>query len=148
MSDDLWEHTDSVKNGSQHGGDLLDEGVTGKEESVLLGPLLDELLVFVECLETFEVHNIDLDVLGLDDVQMLGITDEADLKAWAGDVRESNGTSETLILLWVVVLQTDLQFDCLSELPLLLVLEDGVDTLLDLCRCYTLACHIYTFSLR
>ena len=32
VGDDLGEHTDSVKNGSEDGGDLLDEGVGGEEE--------------------------------------------------------------------------------------------------------------------
>ena len=93
VGDDLGEHTDSVKNGSEDGGDLLDEGVTGKEEGVLLGPLLDELLVLVEGLETIEVDDIDLDVLGLDNVEMLGVSDQADLEAWAGDVGEADGAS-------------------------------------------------------
>ena len=32
VGDDLGEHTDSVKNGSEDGRDLLDEGVGGEEE--------------------------------------------------------------------------------------------------------------------
>lgn len=90
MGDDLREHTDSVKNGSEDGGDLLDEGVTGEEKSVLLGPLLNQFLVLVEGLKTVKVHNINVDVLGLDDIEMLGITDKADLEAGSGDVGKSD----------------------------------------------------------
>lgn len=147
VCDDGGEHTDSVKNGSEHCGDLLDEGITGEEHGVLLGPLLDKLLVLVEGLETIEVHNINLDALGLDDVEMLGVSDQADSKAWAGDVGEADGSSETLILLWVVVLEADLELDGLLELPLLAVLgEDGLNTLCNLCVSNALA-HFYSSSL-
>jgi hypothetical protein len=139
VGDDLGEHTDSVKNGSEDGGDLLDEGVTGKKESVLLGPLLDELLVLVEGLEAVEVHDVDLDVLSLANVEMLGVTDQADLEAWAGDVGEADGASETLVLLGIVVLEADLKFNGLGELAGLLVLENGGQGLGDLCVGNTLA---------
>lgn len=111
VSNDLGEHTDSVKNGSEDGGDLLDEGVRSEEHGVLLGPLLDELLVLVEGLEEIEVNGVNLDVLGLNDVEMLGVSDEADLEAGSGDVGEADGSSETLILLGVVVLEADLKFN-------------------------------------
>jgi len=111
VGDDLGEHTNTVEDGSEDGGDLLDEGVAGKEEGVLLGPLLDELLVLVEGLQELEVNNVDADVLSLDDVDVLGITDQAELETGSGDVGEADGTSETLIFLGVVVLEADLEFD-------------------------------------
>ena len=111
MSDDLGEHTDSVENGSEDGGDLLDERVRSEEHGVLLGPLLDELLVLVEGLEEIEVNCVNLDVLGLNNVEMLGVSDQADLEAWSGDVGETDGSSETLVLLGIVVLEADLKFN-------------------------------------
>lgn len=63
---------------------------------------------------------------------MLGIGDEADLQLWSWDVWESDGTGESLILLWVVILESNLEFDGLNEFSLLLVLEDGVNSLSDL----------------
>ena len=111
VSNDLREHTDSVKNGSKDGGDLLDEGVRSEEHSVLLGPLLDELLVLVEGLEEIEVNSVNLDALSLNDVEMLSVSDEADLEAWSGDVGEADGSSETLILLGIVVLKADLKLN-------------------------------------
>jgi hypothetical protein len=132
VGDDLGEHTNTVEDGSEDGGDLLDEGVAGKKKGVLLGPLLDELLVLVEGLEELEVNGVNLDVLGLDDIEMLGITDKADLEAGSGDVGKSDGSSETLILLGIVVLEADLEFNGLSELSLLLILEDGSEALRNL----------------
>ena len=129
VGDDLWEHTDSVENGSEHGWDFLDEGVGGEQDGVLLGPGLDELLVLVEGLEEIEIDGVDVDVSLLNDLKMLGITDEADLELWSWDVWESDGTSESLILLWVVILKTNLELDGFQELSLLLVGKDGVDTL-------------------
>lgn len=132
VSDDLGEHTDSVEDGSENGGDLLDEGVSGEENGVLLGPGLDELLVLVEGLEEVEVNGVDLDVSLLDDLEVLSVSDKADLELGSGNVGESDGTSETLILLGVVVLEADLELDGLHELSLLLIGEDLVDGLSDL----------------
>lgn len=132
VGDDLWEHTDSVENGSEHGWDLLDEGVSGEEDGVLLGPCLDEFLVLVEGLEEIEIDGIDFDVSLLNDLKMLSISDKADLELWSWDVWESDGTGESLVLGWVVVLKTYLEFNSLDELSLLLVSEDGVDGFSDL----------------
>lgn len=132
VGDDLWEHTDSVEDGSEDGGDLLDEGVGGEEDGVFLGPCLDEFLILVEGLEEIEIDGIDMDVSLLDDLEMLGITDEANLELRSWDVGESDGTSESLVLNWIVVLKTDLEFHGLDELSLLLVGEDGVDGVGDL----------------
>jgi len=62
---------------------------------------------------------------------MLGITKHAHLHLWARDVRQLNRAAETLVLLWVVVLQTNLKLNGLGELPILLLgipndLGDGI----------------------
>lgn len=86
MGDDLREHTDSVEDGSQDGGDLLNKGVGGEEHCVLLGPLLDQFLVLVEVLERVEVHHVDVNVLLLNYLEMLGVSDQAELQLGSGDV--------------------------------------------------------------
>ena len=121
----MWEHTDSVKNGSEDGWNLLDEGVSGEKHGVLLGPLLDEFLVLVEGLKCVEVHNIDVNVLFLNYLQMLGISDQADLHLGSWDVRESDGTGESLIFLGIVVLKSDLEFNSFLELSFLFVIKDS-----------------------
>ena len=63
---------------------------------------------------------------------MLGIGDEADLELGSGNMRKSDSSGESLILLWVVVLETDLHFDGFNEFSLFLLLEDGADGLSDL----------------
>lgn len=90
VGDGLGEFTDSVKNGSENGGDLLDKGVGGEKNSVLLGPTLDEFLVLVEGLKEIEIDGIDLNVLFLNDLKMLGVSNEADLKFRSGDMGKSD----------------------------------------------------------
>ena len=51
MRDRCGEHTNPVEDGSEDSGDLLNQGIGGKEHGVLLSPLLDELLILVEILE-------------------------------------------------------------------------------------------------
>ena len=102
---------------------------------VYLDLLLDLLLVLVELLEFIkrgdgEVSEV-LHVLdGLSSVLL--ISDEANLKSRSGHVGESDGSDETLILLGIVVLQTNLQVDGLDKfafLGFLRILEDLADTL-------------------
>lgn len=51
---------------------------------------------------------------------MLRITKHADLHLGARDVGQLHRATETLILLWVVVLEADLDLNGLCELPVLL----------------------------
>ena len=122
---------DSVKNGSADDGHLLDDGVGGDEDIVLLGPLLDDLLVLVVLLELIEGGDIDVETVLLGFGLVLLIGDHADLEVGAGDVRESNGSDETLILLWVVVLESELDLNGLSELSNLGLFPHVLDPLED-----------------
>ena len=63
---------------------------------------------------------------------MLGVSDQADLEAGSGDVGQAHGPSETLVLLGVVVLETDLELNRLGELSLLLSGQDGGEAFSDL----------------
>jgi hypothetical protein len=56
---------------------------------------------------------------------VLGITKHADPHLWARDVRQLNRTTETLVLLWVIVLQTNLQLNGFDEFAVLLTTVIG-----------------------
>jgi len=126
-----WELTELVHGRSEETRNLLHDGGRGKEEVVAVGELLDLLLVLVERLETLDIHARDASGLGLLDV--LGITKDATGHAWARNVRELDGTGETLILLRIVVLEDHLELDGFTELALLVLgtLEDGGDGLFE-----------------
>lgn len=56
---------------------------------------------------------------------VLGITKHANPHLWARDVRKLNRTTETLVLLRVIVLQTNLQLNGFNELAVLLTAVIG-----------------------
>ena len=53
-------------------------------------------------------------------LHVLGITKHADLHLGARDVGQLDGATETLVLLRIIVLQSNLELDGLCELPVLL----------------------------
>ena len=127
MGDDLGEHVNSVKDGSNNDWDLLEDGVRSKKEGVLLGPLLNELLLLVELLKVLKINNININV-GLGNlVLVLLISDNADLESGTGVVGKSDSSDETLVLLGIVVLKTNLEFDGFSELANLDLLSEFSD---------------------
>ncbi len=85
---------------------------------VLLGELLDELLVLVELLQVLNTHGRDIVLLSL--LAVLRVTEHANTHVGAGDTGKAHGARETLVLLGIVLLETDLQLDGLTELALLL----------------------------
>jgi len=131
VGDDGRESLDSGKDGSDNDGDLLQDGVGSEEKRVLLGPLLDKLLVLVELLELIKGGDIDIEVVLLGLFLVLSISDKADLEGGSGNVRESDGTDESLILLGVVVLKANLELNSLSELAGLDGFTEVLDTLED-----------------
>jgi len=135
LGDDGGEHLDSVEDRSDNNGDSLQTGVGSEEEIVLLGPLLDELLVLVELLELIkggdgEVTELGHVLDGFNSVLLIG--NEANLKVRSGIVGESDGTDETLILLGIVILKTELELNGLVELALSGDFSHGFDTLKDI----------------
>jgi hypothetical protein len=54
-------------------------------------------------------------------LNMLGITKHAHLHLGTRDMGQLNRATETLVLLWIIILQTNLKFHSLSELPILLL---------------------------
>ena len=83
-----------------------------------LTKLLDLLLVLVEGLKSLDIHVWDIVLLGLLDV--VCVSKNANGKVWPWDVRKLDGTSETLVLVDIVVLQDSLELDGLEKLALLL----------------------------
>jgi hypothetical protein len=53
-------------------------------------------------------------------LNVLGITKHAHLHLWTRDARQLNRATETLVLLLIIILQTNLKLNSLSELPILL----------------------------
>jgi hypothetical protein len=119
--------TGLVKTGSQETGNHLDESLRGQESVVLLCQLLDELLVLVKLLEVLNVHEGDINLLSL--LAMLGISKNAHSHVGAWNTGKLDGATETLVLLGIVVLETDLKLYGLTEFTLLLsaLLEHRLD---------------------
>ena len=63
VGDNGGETLDSGENGSDDNGHLLEHSVGSEKKSILLGPLLDELLVLVELFEFIERGHIDVKVV-------------------------------------------------------------------------------------
>jgi len=117
LLDESRELTHLVHGRSQKTRDLLHDSGRGEEEAVPVGELLDLLLVLVETLESLDIHARDASGLSLVDVE--GISEDAARHVWPRDVGQLDRTSETLVLLCVVVLQHDLELNGLHELALL-----------------------------
>ena len=119
VSNWLWEHTNSVKDWTEDNWDLLDKSISGEEEGVFLGPLLDLLLILVEFLQVIKVGAVDFDTRGFELISVLLIGNQADLEVWSWDVWESDGSNESLIFLWIIILKGNLELNSLHELSLL-----------------------------
>lgn len=96
---------------------LLDQSVRRQESVVLLGELLHKLLVLVELLQVINGHEVKRDQLRA--VNVRSVSQNAERHAGARHVWEPHCTTETLVTLRVVVLQTNLQLDGLVEVALL-----------------------------
>jgi hypothetical protein len=130
VGNNLREHTNSIKNGSEDCRNFLNKGVSGKEDVILLGPLLNRFLLLVEFLESFKIDDINIETLGF--FQVFGISDQTDLELGSRNVRKSDGTGKSLIFLGIVVLKSDLEFNCFNELSLFSVFENSIDAFCDL----------------
>jgi len=115
--------------GAEETRDLLDECLGGQEGVVLLGELLDELLVLVEFLQIVSGHVLEVNLLCAIDVSSIG--ENAERETRARNVRELDGTRETLITLRVVVLEANLKLDGLYEVTTLLAVVGFVEHVLD-----------------
>jgi len=129
VSDHRREFTGLVQPGTQDTRDLLDERVGSQESVVFLGELFDQLLVLVHLLQGLLVHAGN--TVGRGFIAMLLITKNANGELGPRNMTQLHGTRETLLLLRIVVLQVDLEFDGLQELSVLFLglLQDSVDAL-------------------
>merc|ERR1719148_567412 len=92
----------------------------GSQEAIkTLGQLLHQLLVFVEFLEVLNALVWDTCTLCL--LAMHSIAQHANLHAWPWHVWQLDRSSEALVSLCVVILQSDLQLHGLQELARLLL---------------------------
>jgi len=98
---------------------LPDDALGGEEGIVLLSELLDKLLVLVHLLEGVDVHRIETKTNGV--IHVLSITENANAELSLGCVGQPDLTGETLILLGIVVFETNLELDGLGELALCLL---------------------------
>mmetsp|Transcript_4006 Transcript_4006/g.11488 ORF Transcript_4006/g.11488 Transcript_4006/m.11488 type:complete len:231 (+) Transcript_4006:182-874(+) len=116
-----------VQSRSEQTGNHLDDRVGSEERAVLGSQLLDELLVLVQLLQVLHGHGIHAEGGGL--LTVVDVSQHADGQGGTRAVRELDGPAETLVLLRVVVLETDLELNRLSKAPLLGLgtLEDGGD---------------------
>jgi len=106
------------KTGPEQTRDLLNQGLRRQESIVLLGQLLDQFLVLVELLQIVDTHVLKFNLLGA--INVRGVGQNANSHSGTGDIGQLDCAAETLVPLRVIVLQADLEFYSLHELPLLL----------------------------
>lgn len=123
------ELTGLVQTRTQETRDLLDNDVGGQEEIVTTSKLLDFLLTLVKLLQVFSRTEINTKALGL--IAMDLITQNTDLQRRTRSVGQADGTGETLVVLDVVVLQTDLQFNGFVEVALVFGGKGGSQHVVD-----------------
>jgi len=102
-----WKFTGFVQTWSQKSWNLSDQSIGSQESVVLFSQFLDEFLVLVQLFQVFDGHVWDAGLDGF--INMRLVTENADGKFWLGGVWELDGTGESLVLLWIVVLEHDLE---------------------------------------
>ena len=111
------ELTSSVETRSHQTRKLLDQSIRSEESVVLLGQLTDQLLVLVQVGDLLHVHAGN--TLLLANLLVLIVHKDADVNVRSGGVGELEGTSETLVLGRVDLLESDLELNGLHKLSLL-----------------------------
>ena len=87
VSQETRELSGLVETWTEQSGNLLDERLRGEEGVVFLGQLLHQLLVLVQFLQSFGVH--ERNFVGLGFVAMLLVTQDANLHFWTRNVLQS-----------------------------------------------------------
>ena len=112
---------------AQQSRNHLHQLITGHKSVKRLGPLLDQLPVLVELLESININAGNAGFFGL--VAVDGITNDTHIHSRLRDVGQLDGTLESLIFFRVVVFQPDLEFYSLYEFPLFLGGQHFTDVL-------------------
>jgi len=102
-----------VESRAEETRDLTDNSLRGKEGVVLGSKLLDQLLVLVQLLQVIDGQKVKSKLLSLVTVEL--VSQDADAVLGLGDGGELDRSRETLVLLRVVVLQSNLELEGLSE---------------------------------
>merc|ERR1711931_539572 len=125
MSDHSWELTGFVETRSKKTRDLFDQGIRSDETIVSLGQFLHQLLILVQLFQSFNIHVRD--VVGFRLITMRFVTKNTDLQLWSGNVLQFDSTTETLVPLGIVILESNLEFDGFQKVSFLRlrVFEDG-----------------------
>jgi hypothetical protein len=97
--------------------------------------LLHKLLVLVKLLEVFNGAVFKTNLLGASNIS--NRPDEADSHTRTAHNGEADGATETLVFLRIVILETDLEFNGLNKVPLL-VLSTLKDVCNGLSQCFNL----------
>jgi len=127
--DDGRELTGTVESRTVQLGDLTKNSLGSKEAVVLLGELLQRLLVTTDGLKTVNTHAGKTELLGFIKVDL--VTKDANLDVLLARVGQTDDTAETLVLLDIPVLETNLELDGLNEVTLAALSKDGVDSVLE-----------------
>jgi len=122
-----WELSSLVQSWTKKTRNLTDDNLRSEEVVILLSQLLDELLVAVELLKSFNITRVDLELFG--NLTMDGISENTELHALLASKRQTDRSTETLVTLRIVVLKRDLEFDGLDELSLLISVRESKDIL-------------------
>merc|ERR1712236_31031 len=104
-------HLDMTDSDSQT-EDLLHLELDGSLDVV---DFVHHLLILVQLLQSFYIHVRD--VVGFRLVTMGFVTKNTDLQLGSRDVLQFDGTTETLVSLRIVILESNLQFHGLQEVP-------------------------------
>jgi hypothetical protein len=126
--DDSRELTGTVESRTVQLGNLTKNSLRSKEAVVLLAELLHGLLVTADGLKTVNTQAGKTELLGLIKVDL--ITKDANLDVLLARIGQTDNTAETLILLDIPVLETNLELDGLNEVTLATLSHDGVDSVL------------------
>lgn len=104
-----------VETRTQEPWNLLNKRLGSQKGVVFLGELLNKLFLLVQLFQVISAHERVAFVFSL--IAMLLISKDTHREFGPWNVAQLNGARETLILLGIVVLQTNLEVDSLDKLP-------------------------------
>merc|ERR1712209_171540 len=82
----------------------FNQGIRGKECIIALRHFLHQFLVFIQLLKRFDI--LARDVVSCSLINVLLVSKDTNTHLWSGNVLQFNSASKTLVLLWIIVLQS------------------------------------------